>query len=1083
VGIFYFNPKKGGKMEKNFLNLMIVLMVAIMGFGFIGPIQAAPVFLYFDEPTLSEGERIDEQYATQYGLHFDNDYPVAGGGYEASPTITKNSQARSAPNILVNLSTDNEFYNSRNSAMSFWFEEPVNGVGMWLGAVDKAGGLFCGPSTQCTVTVYDCQGIEIDSETVTVNQNVRDNSVQILDSNEQIQKVVIDCGDSFCHEAIDELAFEIVPGTCQDPTCPKVLITTDKSTLVSNSAQRYITGYVQEDGILSSLRINGSSVPFSLNSAENRYEFHEVITLSPGTITYTVLAENSAGCKSADSITFTLGIPTSVSLGEFHLTQRGIMMKTKCDFDKPFVAGKSAVARVDLSAKSTEGYTTYVDAVDLLIMKKQSGGDVETSKIVGEIYGQYISHFTSPSHLSGVHFYIPGSAFDLAGEYQFKIQAYSGFTSTGLQKPVGQPIVVNCSGSYITFTETDPVKAYMVGAEVGMMHPSQSAKHVSDFYDLLAHVPRTFPIRDDYASYWSKKKAGFIYVEDQPLKFCDGSTNKINKKCGTGWTWQLIDKHVDDPTKPTESFMRWGNNREEFDLFDTNICCKGNPPNQVCRQTIGGSLDAWALTNDNAHRQQFNPQLGMIRTGAHPEWEQGKYFFPFDYNHSGAIDNNDMIHQIAEYFDEDDSTTPQWIQVNNAIANLANYDPGEAYRFFADQNGDQCNDTKDEPQADVRHLQDHARSYIDSAPEVLMQAFNQAHNENFKFSNLFLPTVVYPNNSNMGTWGPGSSKGKTSWHRLVGGPVLAHELAHCVAKDKSFLYDLYGGFDNNEPDDFVTKENAWLFYDLYTGKNRPAVNAYAVMAAGGDAFIKKHYQHLFDQLKTSSSSVSQDALAAAADTDQVLVSGVMITDNQAENVSLKKVSGLASTPTDSQSPYQLVLGQGSTVISEYPFTISWENNPPQGVSEEEIALATFMVIVPCPADCQWVELRYNDQVLARFDETAASPSVEVIRPNGGEAFAAEEQVVISWSVEDSDSEEVLSTISYSFDNGENWNILAADVVGDEYNWDLGNARGTDGNKGLIKVVASDGFNQSQDQSNGSFSITGKPPQLILIKTI
>jgi hypothetical protein len=58
--------------------------------------------------------------------------------------------------------------------------------------------------------------------------------------------------------------------------------------------------------------------------------------------------------------------------------------------------------------------------------------------------------------------------------------------------------------------------------------------------------------------------------------------------------------------------------------------------------------------------------------------------------------------------------------------------------------------------------------------------------------------------------------------------------------------------------------------------------------------------------------------------------------------------------------------------------------------------------------------------------------------------------------------------------------VATGIGGNEYTWHLDGAPGSQGFKGLIRLEASDGFNQGQDQSDGFFSLEGKPPVAVIL---
>jgi len=106
--------------------------------------------------------------------------------------------------------------------------------------------------------------------------------------------------------------------------------------------------------------------------------------------------------------------------------------------------------------------------------------------------------------------------------------------------------------------------------------------------------------------------------------------------------------------------------------------------------------------------------------------------------------------------------------------------------------------------------------------------------------------------------------------------------------------------------------------------------------------------------------------------------------------------------------------------------------------------------------------------------------VELLTPNGGEAFGAWDELRVQWASEDSDSRQLQHTLYYSPDGGERWIVLASGLTGSEFLWKLSDTPGTADSSGLLRIVVSDGFNSGEDQSDGRFRIVGKPPQVVIL---
>ncbi|HIE31034.1 MAG TPA: hypothetical protein EYP67_01455, partial [Methanosarcinales archaeon] len=654
------------------------------------------VTLDFD--SYADKTRIDEQYAGQ-GVHFLNDYK-AGQIYRASPQITAHPNARTSPNVLVNDFYDIEFGSSVDVPMVIWFEKPVTGVGMWLGTTES----WCTP--QATVSIYDCRGSLLGEKTVTVS-SAFNTPLEVDDPLERVQQVVIDYGDTTCPEAIDEFAFRFGAGQCTDTTPPRVTITSHPKSSVENTPGQTIKGTVVESGILKSVKING--VPAEFYMSFGVYYFSGKVTLKDGSNTITVLAEDGSGLKHSDQVTITLGVPSSASLGQFHLTQRGIMQNKACDVDGPLVAGKDAIARIFLDVKTASGMDTYVSSVEMKLWRREQGVDKLVDTFWGTIYSPFLSGFNSPNHMTAIHFWIQGDKLDSAGEYRFEFQPYVGLSK------VGSPLVANCGGEYFTFTETKPIRLFIMPVEAGISNPHHTENHLRDYFKQIHTIARTFPVRDGYSEPWHGKKTGVYYVEGSPLRLCDGTEamkNKYGWCSGTGWRWRLIDR---DPS----GVLRRADHEKVYDYTIKDQICDPKQP------TIGGRvLNNGVVGTDAAHTIDFVPGLGIFRGGAHPQWGEKKHYVPIDEDHDGQIDRDDYQHFISEFFDEDDSTTPRW------TTDLNKYDHGETYRHFVDQNGNHCNDRKSgkllEPNADVVHLWYNANKIAFGPASEAMNAYNKA---------------------------------------------------------------------------------------------------------------------------------------------------------------------------------------------------------------------------------------------------------------------------------------------------------------------------------------------------------------------
>ncbi len=1050
------------------LSFLIVMAIWILG---APSAWAQPVTLHFEE--YPGGTRIDNQYQPLGAHpHFMNDYQPDVTYYRASPIIEAHSNAKSGSTVLVNGYSDLEFHSSATVPLVVWFEQPVSGVGMWLGTRT---GMGCSGGVQAKVSIYDGGGALLEEKTATAS-SAFNTPLELDDTLGRIRKVAIDYGDSLCPEAIDEFAFQSGSGQTVDTTPPQVTITshTNFQTVAGNSV--LLAGTVQENsGILTSVMVNDSNpIPFYpvAGGGGTLFQFSKPLTLHGGSNAITVAAYDGAGNKGKASLTLNQGTPADITLKQFHLTQRGIMQNISCDVDgsgtnKEFVAGKSAVVRIFLDVKTVAGDDTYVSSVELRLYRKEQGVDLLVDTFIGSGTSPFISNFKSPSEMAGIHFYIPGDKLDPAGEYKFEVQAYVGVN------PVYPKVTSYCGGpnqdgDYFTFVETKPVRIFIVPVEAANTNPHQSADHVKNYYSQLETLARTFPVRDGYSQPWENRKTGVYFIEGDPLRLCDGSEamhQQYPQVCeGSGWTWRLTDK---DPG----GILRRANHFFVYDPNNPSITCGGNPAlrNQGGMVTFNGALLTGPLETVN-----FVPDLGLFRPGSHPEWDDGagiiKYYVPIDDDHDGQIGPGDLQHFVAEYYD---NFSKQW------LSDLTYYNHGETYRFFRDQDGNQCQSRDEdgnltEPQADVVRLWENAGKVAYHAAEKAMDGYYASHpvpaEEKANFASLWFPTVVHPDRRDFNFWGPGSSTGRSNWIRVTYDQTMAHEMGHNVGGLKDTYHQ--GGCFN--PPNRLNAWNAFIGFESVPAAN--IGNLWDVMDCSRSPeqsiFNKANYDALFDKLKVSTASVGglQDA------GPKLLMAGRITNSGQAENVHIQLSTHLEATVANPFGPYLLRFGAGSAALSEFPFAVDGTIHPPQGVSSWPLPFSPFRVVAPVPGGTEWVELRNQDVLLKKFVKSAKAPTVQLLFPQGGESFGANDEVTIRWTSGDADGDPLVHTLYYSPDGISRWMPIASGVAGNEFRWKLADFPGTTSNSGLIRIVASDGFNTGEHILSAGITVAGKPPQ-------
>lgn len=143
---------------------------------------------------------------------------------------------------------------------------------------------------------------------------------------------------------------------------------------------------------------------------------------------------------------------------------------------------------------------------------------------------------------------------------------------------------------------------------------------------------------------------------------------------------------------------------------------------------------------------------------------------------------------------------------------------------------------------------------------------------------------------------------------------------------------------------------------------------------------------------------------------------------------------------------------------------------PEGEARDTVY---FSFQLPQQSGAAKIVLKKGSQVLNTITASASAPSVTLTAPNGGENWSGSQN--IQWSASDPDGDTLSFTILYSPDDGNTWLPVASNVQGSSYQVDTAALQG--GSGGRIRVIASDGFNNAQDDSNAAFTVAGNPPSV------
>jgi len=188
----------------------------------------------------------------------------------------------------------------------------------------------------------------------------------------------------------------------------------------------------------------------------------------------------------------------------------------------------------------------------------------------------------------------------------------------------------------------------------------------------------------------------------------------------------------------------------------------------------------------------------------------------------------------------------------------------------------------------------------------------------------------------------------------------------------------------------------------------------------------------------------------------------------------RDVREAADMPASVGSPYCVVqLNAGNETLDQFCFIPNFMNGDGEGTT----ALASFgFPMLWNPATTK-VELRNGATVLATRTVSANAPVVTLTSPNGGQSFAANADIPIFWTASDADQDPLTYSVLYSPDGGGSWVPAADGLTTTSFSLPASTVAGTQ--SAIIRVIASDGANSGQDQSDAIFTVSKKPPQIFI----
>lgn len=235
----------------------------------------------------------------------------------------------------------------------------------------------------------------------------------------------------------------------------------------------------------------------------------------------------------------------------------------------------------------------------------------------------------------------------------------------------------------------------------------------------------------------------------------------------------------------------------------------------------------------------------------------------------------------------------------------------------------------------------------------------------------------------------------------------------------------------------------------------------------------KAYSHLYNHVGLQAASALLPRLDAG---EFLLLSGQIHQDDTVKLAPWYRVTG-TTTPTSLEgSGYSLELRDSTnTVLATYSFGISFQelSNPPQILDA-----APFSFVIPFPANTATILIKHDTTTIKAVTVSDNAPSVTVTSPNGGESWGGEE--TITWTATDPDVDSLAYAIEYT-PNDSDWYPIATNITTTHFTWDTNYSPG--GTAARVRVIASDGVNTGQDESDATFTTTTKPPLASVVSPV
>jgi hypothetical protein len=172
-----------------------------------------------------------------------------------------------------------------------------------------------------------------------------------------------------------------------------------------------------------------------------------------------------------------------------------------------------------------------------------------------------------------------------------------------------------------------------------------------------------------------------------------------------------------------------------------------------------------------------------------------------------------------------------------------------------------------------------------------------------------------------------------------------------------------------------------------------------------------------------------------------------------------------------------LLDANDQVIASQPFNINFPDDPEEPVDSIYFNFQIAPPVIPgqAPLAGMKVKLALGGNTLDEIQQSPNAPTISITAPAGGENWSGVQ--TLKWDASDPDGDPLSYTVLYSQDNGTTWNPVSSGITDTQLDVDLDQLPG--GNQAIFRVIASDGFNNSQADSN-PITVGNHPPQVSIL---